>query len=82
MSRHSSQRIVAEWHATRVTCEPYSCSSRFSRQSRPSRLSKESAIAAEVFVNNAGQAAFQTVLEISTQNALFTLPELVNWLQP
>jgi hypothetical protein len=39
---------------TRVTCEPCPYQSRFSRQSRPSRLSQASAIEAEVFMNNAG----------------------------
>jgi hypothetical protein len=38
-----------------VTCEPCSCLSRFSRQSRPSRLSQASAIAEEALMNNAGQ---------------------------
>ena len=32
--------------------------SRFSRQSRPSRLSQASAIAVEEFMNNAGKACF------------------------
>jgi len=34
---------------TRETCEPGPCQSRFSRQSRPARLSQ----AAEAFMNNA-----------------------------
>jgi hypothetical protein len=38
----------------RVTCERSPCQSRFSRESRPSRLSQASAVAVEVFVNNAG----------------------------
>jgi len=42
------RREMAEWRATRVTCEPCPC------QSRPSRLSQASAIAAEALMNNAG----------------------------
>ena len=54
------RREMAEWRATsarsgtRVTCEPCPYPSRFSRQSRLSRLSQGSAIAAEVFMNHAG----------------------------
>lgn len=47
-------RDMAEWRATRVTREPCPCLSRFFCQSRPSRLSQASAIAAEAFMNNAG----------------------------
>mgnify|MGYP007099588306 CR=1 FL=1 len=46
---------MAKWRATRVTCEPCSCQSRFSRQSRPSRFSQASALAAKAFVNGAGE---------------------------
>jgi hypothetical protein len=49
------RREMAEWRATHVTCEPCTCLSHFSRQSRPSRLSQGSAIAAEALMNNAGQ---------------------------
>jgi len=54
------RREYSGWDATNaksvtcVTCEPYLDLPRFSRQSRPSRLSQGSAIAAEAFVNNAG----------------------------
>ena len=37
-----------------MTCGPCPCLLRFSRQSRPSRLSQGSAIAAEVFMDNVG----------------------------
>jgi hypothetical protein len=47
------RREMAEWGATRATCEPCPCQSRFSRQSRPSRLSQASAIAVEALMNNA-----------------------------
>ncbi|TKS63154.1 MAG: hypothetical protein EWM73_01746 [Nitrospira sp.] len=46
---------MAEWRArseTRVTYEPCPCLSRFSRQSRPSRLSQASAIAVDALINN------------------------------
>jgi hypothetical protein len=48
---------MAEWRttsarsATRVTCEPCPCLSRFSH---PSRFSQASATAAEAFMNDAG----------------------------
>src|SRR4029077_10955424 len=54
------RREMAEWRttsarsATRVTCEPFPCLSRFSRQSRPSGLSQGTAIAVEARTNNAG----------------------------
>ena len=38
--------------------EPYPCQSRFSRQSRPSRVSQASAIAVEAFMNDAGWGFF------------------------
>ncbi len=37
---------------TRVTCEPSPCQLRFSRQSRPFRLSQGLAIVAEALMNN------------------------------
>jgi hypothetical protein len=58
-------RATSAKSKTRVTCELddglrsevrgfRNFESRFSRQSRPSRLTQASAIAAEVFMNNAG----------------------------
>ncbi len=51
---------MAEWRATsarsetRVTCEPCLCQSRFSRQSRPSRMSQALAIETQALRDNAG----------------------------
>jgi hypothetical protein len=46
------RREMPQRRATRVTCEPCPCLSRFPRPSRPARLSQASAIAADTFMNN------------------------------
>src|SRR5437773_1163657 len=49
------RRATNARNATRVTCGPCHCLSRFSRQSRPPRFSQASAITVEALMNNAGQ---------------------------
>lgn len=52
----AERRAINARSETRVTCEPYPCQSRFSRQSRSSHLSQAYASAAEAFMNIAGIA--------------------------